>query len=305
MRIASLEQMESRRLMSGSPIELDAVSGELEIHGTAAADTLTIGVNATDATLLDVTLNGATTQFKVAEVKKIEAELRGGDDVATVSADVLVNAKLKGGDGNDTLTGGSGNDQLDGGSGDDTLTGGAGNDRFKVSATDTITDFADGDVKVDVKVKTPKPPKPPKPVKLAVELRKGELKVRGTDAADVLDIGLNATDATLLDVTLNGVTTQFKVADVKKIEAELEDGDDEATIASDVKINAKLEGGSGDDTLTGGGGNDIIIGGSGVNTLTGGGGANTFVVREADTVTDLVDGVDTVYTVPLTKICKK
>lgn len=63
---------------------------------------------------------------------------------------------LEGGRGNDTLDGGAGNDKLCGGAGFDDLRGGSGNDTFvfksvkdlgtKISATDTIHDFARGDL---------------------------------------------------------------------------------------------------------------------------------------------------------------
>lgn len=302
-----LESMESRRLLSCSPIELES-DGELEIKGTDAADTLTVAVNATDATLLDVTLNGVTTQFKVALIKKIEASLGAGNDTATIGAGIAVKAELKGGTGDDTLGGGDGNDEIDGGDGVDTMTGGAGADKFKVTTGDILTDFVAGtDTQETATVKPPKPPEPPKPPKPpevkpvgpSVTLKKGEVKVLGTAGDDTLNVALNATDATLLDVTLNGVTTQFKVADVKEIEAELKAGNDVAVIDSAVTIRSELEGGAGDDKLTGGGGRDTLYGGSGIDTLTGGLGADRFIVKSTDTVTDFTDGVDTKYLLPI------
>jgi Ca2+-binding RTX toxin-like protein len=59
------------------------------------------------------------------------------------------NDTLLGASGGDTLDGGGGNDRLDGGLGADMLSGGAGNDRFIFAdgyGTDTITDFAHGDI---------------------------------------------------------------------------------------------------------------------------------------------------------------
>ncbi|QOV89703.1 calcium-binding protein [Humisphaera borealis] len=302
-----LESIESRRLLSGSPIELES-DGELEIKGTDAADTLAVVVNGTDATLLDVTLNGVTSQFKVALVKKIEASLGAGNDTATIGTGIAVKAELKGGSGDDSLTGGDGNDEIDGGDGVDTMTGGAGADKFKVTTGDVLTDFVAGtDTQVTQTVKPPKPPEPPKPPKPpevkpvgpSVTLRKGEVKVLGTSGDDKLNVALNAIDATLLDVTLNGVTTQFKVADVKEIEAELRAGNDTAVIDNAVTIRSELDGGAGDDNLTGGGGKDTLYGGSGIDTLTGGGGADRFIVKLADTVTDFDALVDTKYLLPI------
>lgn len=65
------------------------------------------------------------------------------------------NDTLTGGNGNDALNGLAGNDTLIGGFGADTLSGGSGNDTFKFASvqeignfglTDTITDFAPGDI---------------------------------------------------------------------------------------------------------------------------------------------------------------
>ena len=68
-------------------------------------------------------------------------EGRGGDD------------ELMGNEGNDILEGGAGNDMLEGSAGDDVLSGGAEDDTFVFalgSGADTITDFTDGDDKIDL-----------------------------------------------------------------------------------------------------------------------------------------------------------
>ena len=62
--------------------------------------------------------------------------------------------RLFGGEGRDTLRGGEGNDRLCGGTGTDTLTGGAGADTFFYrggDGSDTITDFSDGEDKIDLR----------------------------------------------------------------------------------------------------------------------------------------------------------
>ena len=60
---------------------------------------------------------------------------------------------LDGGEGNDTLVGGEGADTLAGGAGNDILTGGAGADTFVYApdyATDSVTDFANGEDLIDL-----------------------------------------------------------------------------------------------------------------------------------------------------------
>ena len=60
---------------------------------------------------------------------------------------------LKGGNGQDILKGGDGNDILMGGKGKDQMTGGSGEDIFvfERSGHDTVTDFRDGEDKIDVR----------------------------------------------------------------------------------------------------------------------------------------------------------
>ena len=63
------------------------------------------------------------------------------------------NDSLFGGIGNDTVHGGIGNDTIYGGAGDDALSGGADDDTFVFApgnGDDTITDFTDGDDKIDL-----------------------------------------------------------------------------------------------------------------------------------------------------------
>jgi Ca2+-binding RTX toxin-like protein len=64
------------------------------------------------------------------------------------------NDRLSGGSGNDRLYGGSGNDVLKGGAGNDRLSGGAGDDTFvfqKNGGSDTVTDFRDGQDRIDAR----------------------------------------------------------------------------------------------------------------------------------------------------------
>ena len=53
--------------------------------------------------------------------------------------------------------------------------------------------------------------------------------------------------------------------------------------------NDLLIGNAGDDTLVGGVGNDTLVGAKDADVLTGGAGSDRFVVKGADTITDLAD----------------
>ena len=75
----------------------------------------------------------------------------------TITGDLRAN-ELTGGGGADTMIGGAGNDTLSGGAGADQLDGGAGLDRFvyaalsnsNIATPDTISNFGDGEDKIDV-----------------------------------------------------------------------------------------------------------------------------------------------------------
>jgi Ca2+-binding RTX toxin-like protein len=150
---------------------------------------VTIAVNGTDSTKLDVTVNGLLHQYRVSDVKDIEVDLGGGNDSLTIAAGISIERDIKGGDGDDTLIAGGGDDKVDGGNGADTMTGGPGADQFKVDASDTVTDFVIG---VDsMKTVLPKPTPIP-PGKQNVRLDGNELKIKGTSNSDVVTVKINA-----------------------------------------------------------------------------------------------------------------
>ena len=77
---------------------------------------------------------------------------RGGDDTLYGGPDGG-DDRMYGENGNDRIYGGTGNDTIYGGAGDDALSGGADDDTFVFapgSGDDTITDFTDGDDKIDL-----------------------------------------------------------------------------------------------------------------------------------------------------------
>src|SRR5262249_60009497 len=71
-------------------------------------------------------------------------------------------------------------------------------------------------------------------------------------------------------VSVNGAAQLFKPASVGRILAAGFEGNDRITISTHVALNAILDGGGGDDTLSGGGGNNVLLGGDGNDVLQGG-----------------------------------
>ena len=103
-------------------------------------------------------------------------------------------------------------------------------------------------------------------------LHDGHLHVKGTKANDVITIAVDGADPTKLDVTLNGVMSQFDLASVSDIMVVAGKGDDSVTVDANVSIGSKLIGNAGNDTLTGGSGDDVLLGGQGDDSLDGGSG---------------------------------
>lgn len=125
-----LEALEGRRLLSATL----GTDGVLDVAGTKSHDVIRVSLNASDATQLDVTVNGTTNTFDLASVTagvRINGG-KGNDDIRVdeTNGAITLDFTLVGDKGNDTLAGGSGDDALDGGVGRDTLAGGAGNDRL-------------------------------------------------------------------------------------------------------------------------------------------------------------------------------
>lgn len=266
-----VDRLESRRLLSQSFVHYNhGHGGTIKIRGTNGNDTLDIAIDAGDSTKLNVTLNGVTQQFDVASVKVIDAKTQSGSDTLTIADNVLINAKLDGGKGDDNIKGGGGNDHIKGGGGVNTLAGGPGSDRFDGTDLDTMTDFnaAQGDVQ---KIKKFKP---------------ATLEIVGSDAPDTVLVTIAAGDPTKIDVTLNGVLTQYDLANYKKIEIKLLGEADNATVDPSVLLPVKFKMGDGDDTAQGGSGDDEFDGGAGADQFTGGLGADRFKIDLTDLITD-------------------
>lgn len=134
--VSMVEALEGRRLLSHGHVAGGASlsnSGELDVVGSKHSDAIIISVDATDASKLDVSINGKITQFDLAAVADIKVSAGNGNDLVKVdqtTATVTIACELDGGNGNDTLVGGSGNDSLSGGNGSDLENGGAGDDQM-------------------------------------------------------------------------------------------------------------------------------------------------------------------------------
>ncbi len=144
---AFFETLEDRRLYS-----VTLMGNTVAIVGTNAADHVTVAIDATDNTKLDVTLNGSMTSFDIASVTGISGILGKGNDsliVSEANGKISIPATIFGGDGNDQITGGSGNDSLDGGAGNDSLSGGAGDDILAGNAGNDSLSGGSGDDQLD------------------------------------------------------------------------------------------------------------------------------------------------------------
>jgi Ca2+-binding RTX toxin-like protein len=108
-------------------------------------------------------------------------------------------------------------------------------------------------------------------------IHSGILKVEGTRFADTINVAVDSTDPTKLDVTMNGTMVQFNLADVHRMMLVAGKGNDVVTVDPNVTFNCKLIGNSGDDSLSGGSGDDVILGGGGNDTCSGNAGNDVVI----------------------------
>ena len=126
-----LEFLEERRLLSA---DVTLEDGTLNVRGTKDDDTIVVSLDAADAAKLNVTLNGTSHSFNLADVLQVKMIGKRGNDsliMDETAGSILLPAHLVGGPGNDVLVGASGDDKLLGGKDDDHMTGNAGNDKMK------------------------------------------------------------------------------------------------------------------------------------------------------------------------------
>ena len=138
-RAVLCEALEGRRLLAGNPVAegvADIQAGALHVTGTREADLILVGLNAADATKVDVNLNGTVIgSFLLSDITAGVVEVhagKGDDSVRFDESTGLVPLRMiaHGEQGNDTLVGGSLNDELHGDQGSDNLFGNDGNDEL-------------------------------------------------------------------------------------------------------------------------------------------------------------------------------
>jgi Ca2+-binding RTX toxin-like protein len=247
------DTLETRRLMS---VSLNAATHVLTIQGTAGADAITVDVANGK---VNVTDNGVKSSFVKANVAKIVAFGKAGNDSIKLTPNVFIPAELHSGPVSDPngedLQGGSGNDLI---FLDDAFAegrGGAGNDAFVVFGDNN---FVYGDAGNDT-------------VRLAGEATySGENAFRGGPGVDAIDYGGLTTPVLLQNgdagtyALLDGVPTPVLEVD------RLYDFENFAGGQGDDY----LYGGAGANVLKGNGGNDNIKGRAGDDKAYGGAGAD-------------------------------
>lgn len=104
-----------------------------------------------------------------------------------------------------------------------------------------------------------------------VQLDGGKLTINGTEGADHAEVrnirSLSPWLDDRMEVTLNGSTHRFRLADVDRLYFRGFGGDDQ--FSNDTGTRSTIDGGSGDDHLDGGWGRDTILGGYGNDVING------------------------------------
>jgi Ca2+-binding RTX toxin-like protein len=239
------------------------------LFGTSTADTVDGGAGTN--TLAASATNASIVWKNVSNVQAVTGGSYTGvkilgttlADTLDFSAVTLSNiALIDGGSGNDTLTGSAGDDTISGGSGTDVIQAGGGDDRILFGTS--TADTVDGGTGTNTLVAS---------ATNASIVWKNVTNVQAVSGGGYAGVAvLGTTSADTLDLSAVTLTSI-----------------------------ARIDGGSGNDTVTGSAGNDTLIGGAGKDVLTGGAGADTFVFGKAsdsgtglnwDLVSDFVVGAD-------------
>ena len=192
----------------------------------------------------------------------------GNSSLGTTITGGAGNDVLTGGTGNDTLIGNGGNDTLSGGLGRNTLNGGLDNDVYFVASRSALGG-SDSDTFVDAG---------------GVDYLKFNSFTRGL-TFNMGTLGLQVAD----------VGTGYKVSIAVDAFETVDLGSGDNVVTGNPMLGTRLNGGSGNDTLTGGTGNDYLAAGSGNNTLTGNAGDDTLLGGVGNDILIGNAGNDTLY----------
>ena len=123
MSHTKFESLETRRHLSATLGD----RGILKVHGTDGNDDIVVWQPLERVTRVEI--NGEVSDFNTRAVRRIFVHAGAGDDKVVLGRRAP-GAKVRGGDGNDSLSGGDGNDRLYGDAGDDYLFGRDGDDKL-------------------------------------------------------------------------------------------------------------------------------------------------------------------------------
>jgi hypothetical protein len=130
------------------------------------------------------------------------------------------------------------------------------------------------EVTVAGKVTPPQPPASTGPTNIRLS-SDHILRIVGTSEDDIIKISRSPSMSDRLIVNFDNQSTSFVFSDVARIYAYGMDGDDNILIYERygaISTPARIDGGSGNDSLMGGSGNDTLLGGDGNDRLFGGAG---------------------------------
>ncbi len=265
-----------------SDSRFQVVAGQLKLKAGVSLDyevtpSVTLNVTATDAGGLSVT---KSLTISVTDVAEVINGTSGNDTLnGTATADVI-----NGLAGNDTINGNAGDDIIVGGVGNDTLNGGDGSDTYRYTTGDGFDKYQDnGTSGTDRIVATA--------ANTAIGLQSGFAPAGGIEEISSGGFANVSIQGDTTNDTLNFSSTTL--TGIVKIDG----GSGNDTITGSAGDDTIL-GGIGNDILNGGGGNDTLEGGVGDDTLDGGAGSDTYVVGAGagfDTYTDTgTSGVDTI-----------
>lgn len=221
----------------------------------------------------------------IGTTERLVVDGKGGDDVIKAGEGLagLIDLKLYGGDGNDTIQGGDGDDYLFGGKGNDFLEGEKGNDVMKGGAGRDTMEWDNGDGS-DI-----------------MEGGKGfdTAIVEGAETAgDHFLVETNGDRVAFERVNLGPFT--LDIGTTEKMEVEGLGGDDvidaRGLTAGLIKLvadggegNDDIFGSEGDDRLSGGDGHDELVGFRGNDVMKGGAGRDRLIWNNGDG-SDVMDG---------------